>query len=87
MRLIRLAVLLGMATVLVAWGLVRCAIFDDKMEEAKRYEVFGRRVETLIGKYRPKEQERVYRARRQTVTVQPGAARPSGPAIAVKEVC
>lgn len=60
-RILRLTVLLGVFTVCIGALLVRCTFFDEKLEEAKRYEVFGRKVEALIGQYKPKEQERIYR--------------------------
>jgi len=60
-RIMRLTVLIGVCTVSVGAVLVRCTLFDEKLEEAKRYEVFGRKVEALIGRYKPKEQERIYR--------------------------
>jgi len=60
-RLVTVAVAVGMGTVLIGGCLVRCTFFDDKLEEAKRYELFGRKVDALILKYKPKEQERVYR--------------------------
>lgn len=60
-RLLTVAVAVGMGTVLVGGCMVRCTFFDDKLEEAKRYELFGRKVNALILTYKPKEQERVYR--------------------------
>jgi len=60
-RLISMAVLVGMFTVLVGGCMVRCTFFGDQIDEAKRYEVFGRKVDALILKYKPKEQEKIYR--------------------------
>ena len=56
-----LAVLLGMSTVSVGGCMVRCAFFDDKVEEAKRYEVYGRKVEANVESFKSKDKEKHYR--------------------------
>lgn len=60
-RLIWLAVLIGVATASVGGCMVRCTFFDDKIDEAKRYEVYGRKVEANIERYKPKDKERLYK--------------------------
>jgi hypothetical protein len=60
-RLMWNAVLVGMATALIGGCMVRCTFFGDKIDEAKRYEIFGRKVEALIVRYKPKEQEKIYK--------------------------
>jgi len=51
----------GMVTVLVAGLYVRFAFFGDRIAEAKRYEVWGRKIERQIESYPPKTQEQIYR--------------------------
>ena len=58
-RLMMHTVLLGMITVVITGGLVRCTFFGDRIDEAKRYEVYGRKVEANIEKYGPKDQEKL----------------------------
>jgi hypothetical protein len=53
--------LIGMATVSLGACLVRCTLIDDHLDEARRYEVYGRKVEANIERYRPKEKERLYK--------------------------
>ena len=60
-RLMMLAVLLGVSTVSVGGCMLRWVFFDDKIEEAKRYEVYGRKVEANIERYKPKDKEKLYR--------------------------
>ena len=60
-RLIWIAVLTGIATVSIGTCLVRCTFFDDKIDEAKRYEVYGRKVEANIERYKPKDKEKLYK--------------------------
>ena len=36
-------------------------LIDDNLDEARRYEVYGRKVEANIERYRPKEKERLYK--------------------------
>jgi hypothetical protein len=60
-RLMGLSVLLGFATVMVGAAMVRCTLLDDSMAEAQRYEVYGRKVEANIERYKPKDREKLYR--------------------------
>jgi hypothetical protein len=60
-RLIWISVLIGMATVSLGASLVRCTLIDDHLDEARRYEVYGRKVEANIERYRPKEKEKLYK--------------------------
>jgi hypothetical protein len=60
-RLMMLAVLLGVSTVSVGACMVRWTFFDDRIDEAKRYEVYGRKVEANIERYKPKDKEKLYR--------------------------
>jgi hypothetical protein len=60
-RLLMHTALMGMFTVLITGGLVRCTFFGDKIDEAKRYEVYGRKVVANIERYSPKDQEKIYK--------------------------
>ena len=60
-RLISVAVLVGMFSALVGGCVVRCTFLGDKIDESKRYEVFGRKVEANIQRYKPKDQEKIYK--------------------------
>ena len=59
-RLMMLAVLVGVSTVSVGGCMLRWVIFDDKIEEAKRYEVYGRKVEANIERYKPSDREKLF---------------------------
>jgi len=60
-RIIWIAVLVGLCTFSLGSCLVRCTFFGDKIEEAKRYEVYGRKVEAHIEKFDPKDKEKLYK--------------------------
>jgi len=60
-RLLGYSFMVGLTTVLIGGCMVRCAFFEDKMVEAKRYEVFGRKVEEVIERYDPKDREKLYK--------------------------
>lgn len=60
-RLMMLAVLLGALTVSVGCCMFRFLVLDGMTNEAKRYEVYGRKVEASIERYKPKDKERLYR--------------------------
>jgi hypothetical protein len=60
-RVLISSVLLGIVTVLFGGCMVRCTLLDDKMDEAKRYEVFGRKVAGMIEKCSPKDKEQIYK--------------------------
>jgi hypothetical protein len=60
-RLIWIAVLIGITTVSFGACLVRCTLIDNTFDEARRYELYGRKVEANIEKYQPKDKEKLYR--------------------------
>jgi hypothetical protein len=60
-RLMVLAVLVGIATVAFGVTMVRFTLLARHFEEAKRYELWGRDVAARMEKSSPKEQERIRR--------------------------
>jgi hypothetical protein len=60
-RLLMHTAMMGMFTVVITGGLVRYSFFGDKIDEAKRYEVYGRKVVANIERYSSKDQEKLYK--------------------------
>jgi hypothetical protein len=60
-RLMGLAVLVGIATVSMGALLVRCTLIDDKFDEERRYELYGRKVQATIERYKTKDREKLYK--------------------------
>ena len=60
-RVVWFAVLIGLCTVSLGACLVRWTIIEGKFDEARRYELYGRKVEANIERYKPKDQEKLYK--------------------------
>ena len=60
-RVVWFAVLIGLCTVSLGACLVRWTIIKGKFDEARRYELYGRKVEANIERYKPKDQEKLYK--------------------------
>jgi hypothetical protein len=60
-RVIWFAVLIGLCTVSLGACLVPWTIIEGKFDEARRYELYGRKVEANIERYKPKDQEKLYK--------------------------
>ena len=61
-RIIWLTVLIGAVTVSLVVCLLRWTFIEGKFDEERRYELYGRKVEANIERYKPKEKENLYKA-------------------------
>jgi len=61
LRLMGFSLLIAITTVSFGGMLVRCTLIDDTFDRAKRYELYGRKVEATIETCKPKDKEKLYK--------------------------